>query len=147
MTSIQIIDQIVLKGSLLGYCASLWRNDETKRIQFLKECSEMCNTAMAQELWGAELVNSILKHSRREPPRRKRVANLDKKILEVIIEQRQMKGLLQKEIAVALKLSTSNYCKMESGFRPLSVAQLDIISAVLGLTIFDILFLAKKLQK
>lgn len=146
MKAAEITNKIIAKGGLIGQCVDSWRKNNGDTNVLFKECSEIALTPFASEVWGEELINTILKYSKKEPPRHKKIGKLDGKILHTIIELRESKGLLQKEIAIAMKTSVSNYCKIENGFRPFSVEQLEIISNALGLTIFDILLLAKKRQ-
>ena len=51
---------------------------------------------------------------------------------------RKKLGLLQKEIALELKLDKSSYSKVESGLREIKVSELKILSSIFNMPIDDI---------
>jgi transcriptional regulator with XRE-family HTH domain len=52
---------------------------------------------------------------------------------------REQKGLMQKEVAYAAEMQASNYSKIESGQRDISVEALDKIAQLFGMTIDEII--------
>lgn len=55
-----LLNRIISKGGLMGYCAKIYLNDEKQAMAFIKECSEQCHNKPAIELWGEELVLEII---------------------------------------------------------------------------------------
>jgi transcriptional regulator with XRE-family HTH domain len=52
---------------------------------------------------------------------------------------REQKGLMQKEVASTAEMQASNYSKIESGQRDISVEALDKIAQLFGMTIDEII--------
>lgn len=52
---------------------------------------------------------------------------------------REQKGLMQKEVAFIAEMQASNYSKIESGQRDISVEALDKIAQLFGMTIDEII--------
>jgi transcriptional regulator with XRE-family HTH domain len=52
---------------------------------------------------------------------------------------REQRGLMQKEVASAAEMQASNYSKIESGQREISVDALDKIAKLLGMTVDEII--------
>jgi len=52
---------------------------------------------------------------------------------------REQKGLMQKEVASTAEIQASNYSKIESGQRDISVEALDKIAQLFGMTIDEII--------
>jgi transcriptional regulator with XRE-family HTH domain len=52
---------------------------------------------------------------------------------------REQKGLMQKEVASTAEMQASNYSKIESGQRDISVEALDKIAQLFGITIDEII--------
>jgi transcriptional regulator with XRE-family HTH domain len=52
---------------------------------------------------------------------------------------REQKGLMQKEVAATANMQASNYSKIESGQRDISVEALDKIARLFGMTVDEII--------
>jgi transcriptional regulator with XRE-family HTH domain len=52
---------------------------------------------------------------------------------------REQKGLMQKEVASVAEMQASNYSKIESGQRDISVEALDKIAVFFGITIDELI--------
>lgn len=61
-TRLEIINEIINKGGLLGRCARLYENDEVKANQFIIECREQCHNKFMLEYFGRELVTKIINY-------------------------------------------------------------------------------------
>ena len=61
------------------------------------------------------------------------------KITDKIRKLRSVKNISQEFVANALKIDTSSYYRLESGISPLSVERLEIISAVFGMSMCELL--------
>ena len=57
---------------------------------------------------------------------------------------REQKGLMQKEVAAAADMQASNYSKIESGQRDISVEALDRIARLFGMTVDEIIHFEDK---
>lgn len=57
---------------------------------------------------------------------------------------REQKGLMQKEVAAAADMQASNYSKIESGQRDISVEALDRIAKLFGMTVDEIIHFEDK---
>ncbi|WP_310557272.1 helix-turn-helix domain-containing protein [Flavobacterium sp.] len=57
---------------------------------------------------------------------------------------REQKGMMQKEIASIANMQASNYSKIESGQRDISVEALDKISKLFGMTVDEIIYFEDK---
>lgn len=60
---------------------------------------------------------------------------------------REQKGLMQKEVAVAGKLQASNYSKIESGQRDISIESLTGIAKLFGMTVDEVIHFEGKIPK
>jgi len=60
---------------------------------------------------------------------------------------REQRGLMQKEVAAAAKLQASNYSKIESGQRDVSIEALDKIAKLFGMTVDELIHFEGKLPK
>lgn len=138
MAENEILTKIIKKGGLLGSIAKVWSNDKVKATQFIKECSEMCHTPMARDLWGNELIQAIKRYSMIRSFQSRKINNLDSQITKTIKALRISKGPKQDVIAQALGVTQSYYCKIEKGIKPLTAAQLLIISKELHISVSDI---------
>jgi len=63
------------------------------------------------------------------------MASIGKNIKKI----REQKGLMQKEVASTAEIQASNYSKIESGQRDISVEALDKIAQLFGMTIDEII--------
>jgi transcriptional regulator with XRE-family HTH domain len=63
------------------------------------------------------------------------MASIGKNIKKI----REQKGLMQKEVASTAEMQASNYSKIESGQRDISVEALDKIAQLFGMTIDEII--------
>ena len=69
-------------------------------------------------------------------------------LLNYIVKKiREQRGLMQKEVAAAAKLQASNYSKMESGQREVSIEALDKIAKLFGMTVDEVIHFEGKLPK
>ena len=71
MDSIILLKRIAEKGAVIGRCAKLYLNDNSKADQFIKECAEQCHRKSAKELWGVDLTNDILAYSKKSHVKKK----------------------------------------------------------------------------
>src|SRR5690606_19980077 len=60
---------------------------------------------------------------------------------------REQKGLMQKEVAAAAGIHTSNYSKIEKGEREPSIEALDKIARLFGMTVDELIHLEGKVPK
>ena len=101
----------------------------------------MIHTRVAENLWGTELIDAILRHSelRNFKSRKIKMNWFDFKAAKTIRALRKLKGLKQGVMADALDMTQSNYSKIEDGLRPLTIGQFAIIAQVLNTSISEIL--------
>ena len=142
MTGIKILTRIIEKGGTVGECGRVWLNDKEKVNLFIKECSAMCHTKLARELWGNELVTAIVRHSKFRNFKNRKASEFNREVINTIKTLRKRKGLKQNVIADTLDMTQSNYCKLEKGLIPLTVEELNLIAKVLNTPITEILTLA-----
>lgn len=64
--SLDILNQIINKGAIIGRCATLCLHDQVKADKFIKECAEQCHRKSAKKLWGENLTNAILNYSKKK---------------------------------------------------------------------------------
>lgn len=145
MNASQILTRIIEKGSILGQCAEFCSNDNKKTDLFIKECFEQCETNMAWELWGGDLIADIKRYCKSQNEKNKKVSDFSFLIINTIKTIRKQKGIKQGVIANSLNMKQSNYSKIEDGLRPLTTDQLNIIATMLGVSALDIL--ASSLKK
>jgi len=69
--------------------------------------------------------------------------NIGKNIKKI----REQKGLMQKEVASAAAIHTSNYSKIEKGEREPSIEALDRIATLLGMTVDEIIHFEGKMPR
>jgi transcriptional regulator with XRE-family HTH domain len=60
---------------------------------------------------------------------------------------REQKGLMQKEVAAVADMQASNYSKIESGQRDISIEALDKIAKLFGMTVDEIIHFEGKVPK
>ena len=137
-----ILNQIVLKGGLLGACAALYINDEEKGDLYLRECADNCDKKLAQDLWGADLIAAIKKYTGANKRKRRAANGFDLKVIKVVKILRGIKGKKQEALAIALKITASNYNKIEKGTRALTLGQFYTIALELNMPPQDILVMA-----
>jgi hypothetical protein len=60
MDAIQILDKLIRKGGMMGYCANLCIDDEKKAAQFISEMKQYIhpNSALVKQ-WGKTLTKQI----------------------------------------------------------------------------------------
>jgi hypothetical protein len=71
MDTIILLNRIVEKGAVIGRCAKLYLNDNTKADQFIRECAEQCHRKSAKKLWGTNLTKDILAYSKKSNVKKK----------------------------------------------------------------------------
>jgi transcriptional regulator with XRE-family HTH domain len=69
--------------------------------------------------------------------------NIGKNIKKI----REQRGLMQKEVASAAAIHTSNYSKIEKGEREPSIEALDKIATLLGMTVDEIIHFEGKIPR
>jgi hypothetical protein len=67
--TLSVLNWIISKGGLYGKCAVLYKNHIEHAEAFIIECSEQCDTQLAKEYWGNELINEILIYASRKNTR------------------------------------------------------------------------------
>lgn len=142
MTSNKILTQIIEKGGVLGAVAKCWLTDKEKINSYIKECSEICHTRLARDLWGKELVSVIIRHSKSRNFKNRKTKGFNREVINAIKVLRKRKGLKQDALADALDMTQSNYSKLEKCLIPLTVEELNAISKELKTSIAEILTLA-----
>ncbi len=139
MSATKILNRIIDKGGLLGAVAKTCLKDKHKKSTYLRECSEMCNTKLARDLWGIDLITDITEYSKGEEFSYKRVNPFSLSIIKKIKALRKQKGIKQEVIAGFLKMTQSSYSKIEDGFRPLTLDQFYVIASTLNTSITELL--------
>ena len=139
MNANKLVIRIIDKGGLLGAIAKNYKRDKNKKNQYLRECSEMCDSKLAQDLWGEDLVTDIKEYSKHEDFRYKRVSPFSVSIVKRIKSLRKQKGIKQEVMALSLNLTQSSYSKIEDGFRPLTLDQFYIIASLLKISVVELL--------
>lgn len=61
--ALNILNQIIDKGGLMGHTAKYYKHDEIKAHEFILECFEQCNNSAAVSLWGNDLIKEIICYS------------------------------------------------------------------------------------
>ncbi len=59
-----ILNQLIIKGGVFGKVASLHTDNKEKAKQLILECATQCNTKLAVEFWGDELIKKIINFSK-----------------------------------------------------------------------------------
>lgn len=137
-----ILNQIIIKGGLLGACAQLYLHDEEKANLFITECADNCEMKLARKLWGNDLIAAIKNYTSVTKRKRRAVNSFDLKVIKVIKVLRVLKGKKQEALAIALKITASNYNKIEKGTRALTLGQFHTLAIELNTAPQDILTMA-----
>jgi DNA-binding XRE family transcriptional regulator len=138
MTGNQLLAEIIQKGGVPGACAAIWQNDQQKTDQFILECFECSNSAVAANLWGAELIGHIRSYKETLNPKKKKVGEFDGEVINTIRKLRKQKGVKQSTLADLLQMTPANYSKIENGSRALTIGQLYLITLELNISLYEV---------
>ncbi|MGZ5486596.1 MAG: hypothetical protein ACXWFB_11930 [Nitrososphaeraceae archaeon] len=61
----RILDEIIVRGGLLGIAAGFCKGNDDLTDKFILECYEQIHTSLAKEIWGNDLIKQIENYSKK----------------------------------------------------------------------------------